>query len=387
MKTKQISPNSKQYNSEDNNKSKNKLKSNNTSALVNNNNNSNNANEQKPQLKINTNEINKPKSSEMSKSINNLQHVAQLSPAESKNPENTFKFPMQSIIEEKEINNINKGVKKAKINIQDIQTNNELNKPKYKQSNPLPAEQNIKGIINDKLTNLTNTNSKFYSNRELGVKNDLEELRELKELNPSKNININNINNNNKNSYGINNNRTLFKQCNVVDKNSSAIVKLPIINSNRSGSGGGKINLDIKNILNECGEYKEDPIIKKKLNNIMNDIVEINKVITTKTNNNKRIKISSAPTQPNTADNQDGSGNDEKIFTFSKFPQLKEIEKGRKISKNAEINLNNFNTKKFVKAETYLSKDKVPIKIKNDQFKLDTNSQIIKYNQKVIKLK
>ena len=204
-------------------------------------------------------------------------------------------------------------------------------------------------------------------------------------------MNINNLNNNK-----VNKKNTLFKQSNLVEKSqSSNSVKLPIINSSRpTGSGGGKINLDIKNILNECGEYKEDPVIKMKLNSIMNDIVEINKVITTKTNNN-RIKISSAPTQPNTADNNQDGNKDEKIFTFSKFPHLSQISQVDKFdkankkfsSKNVEINLNNFNTKKIALVKEDSTMIKKPIKMKSDQFKLDANSQIIKYNQKAIKFK
>ena len=63
-------------------------------------------------------------------------------------------------------------------------------------------------------------------------------------------------------------------------------IKLPTISTNRGKS-------DLSNILNEANELKEDPIIKKKLNDIFQNIEDIKKVLDQKTK--KRMKIASAP--------------------------------------------------------------------------------------------
>jgi hypothetical protein len=63
-------------------------------------------------------------------------------------------------------------------------------------------------------------------------------------------------------------------------------LKLPTISTNR-----GKNDLAI--ILNEAKELKEDPIIKKKLDDIFQNIEDIKKVLNQKTK--KRMKIASAP--------------------------------------------------------------------------------------------
>jgi len=340
-------------------------------------------------LRVNTTEKTRIKSSEISKSvhINNLQpqHSPMHKSQDGLTNSNVFRYNLH---QEKHENNKEGNVKNNILTSAAISNNNTKGAKKAKielyQAEDNHAQENYEEITQTFSKNqvLKNTNYNFFSNKELSKS----ELEELNHFNPYKNkdyvSNYNFSNNKIVNENG-NKKKTLFKQSNVASKESSfggSGLKLPVINSNRSGSGGGKINLDIKNLLNECGEYKEDPIIKKKLTNIMNDIVEINKVITTKTNN--RIKVSSAPSQP-FGDKQDT--NDEKAFTFSKFPQL-QAEKGLKLSKNAEIHINNFNSRKFVKPESIVSKEKAPIKIKNEQLNLDTNSQLIKYNPKSIKL-
>lgn len=79
--------------------------------------------------------------------------------------------------------------------------------------------------------------------------------------------------------------------------------KLPAINSQRrkisslesnSTFSDTNSNLDIKNIFAVADGYKEDPIIKQKLDDIMQNIVDIRNVIDQKFK--KRLKIASAPT-------------------------------------------------------------------------------------------
>jgi hypothetical protein len=64
--------------------------------------------------------------------------------------------------------------------------------------------------------------------------------------------------------------------------------KLPTIQTNR-----GKKEYDIHNIIDAASDYKEDPMIKKKLNDIYQNIEDIRKVLNQRSKN--RVKISSAP--------------------------------------------------------------------------------------------
>jgi hypothetical protein len=64
--------------------------------------------------------------------------------------------------------------------------------------------------------------------------------------------------------------------------------KLPSIYSTR-----GKKDYDINNIMSVANDFKEDPVIKKKLNDIYQNIADIQKVLDQRIQN--RIKISSAP--------------------------------------------------------------------------------------------
>jgi hypothetical protein len=73
--------------------------------------------------------------------------------------------------------------------------------------------------------------------------------------------------------------------------------KLPAIQTGRrkvASTTTTKANFDIKNIMDAADGYKEDPVIKKKLDDIMQNIVDIRNVLNQKTKT--RLKIASAPT-------------------------------------------------------------------------------------------
>jgi hypothetical protein len=73
--------------------------------------------------------------------------------------------------------------------------------------------------------------------------------------------------------------------------------KLPAIQTSRrkvNSTTSTKENFDIKNIIDAADGYKEDPVIKKKLDDIMQNIVDIRNVLNQKTKT--RLKIASAPT-------------------------------------------------------------------------------------------
>jgi hypothetical protein len=101
-------------------------------------------------------------------------------------------------------------------------------------------------------------------------------------------------------------------------------LKLPIINTNRRKID---INNDINNIFQNASNFKEDPVIKKKLDDIIQNIADIKNVLNQKTK--ARLKISSAPGNYNTNDDKftfspdknpfQNTFKDEKNITFSRF--------------------------------------------------------------------
>jgi hypothetical protein len=143
-------------------------------------------------------------------------------------------------------------------------------------------------------------------------------------------------------------------------------IKLPSINSNRTKEN--KISLN--DIISEYNEHKKDPVIRKKLNNILNDISDIKKVILSKEKN--RIKISSAPT---------GIFEDENNFTFSQFPKIQHkqilnqnpeqtISINNRINSNVNFNLNfNVNTNTTIKDK--FSKEKISMRSKGGNKKFE----------------
>jgi len=70
-------------------------------------------------------------------------------------------------------------------------------------------------------------------------------------------------------------------------------VKLPTIGTSRRISKPPEMKEDLKNIFDAANNYKEDPVIKKKLDDIMQNIVDIRNVLSQK--NKSRVKIASAP--------------------------------------------------------------------------------------------
>lgn len=71
------------------------------------------------------------------------------------------------------------------------------------------------------------------------------------------------------------------------------VSKLPAITTNRRKVKTQDINYDITNIFDAADNFKEDPIIKKKLNDIMQNIVDIRNVLNQKSK--ARFNIASAP--------------------------------------------------------------------------------------------
>jgi hypothetical protein len=112
--------------------------------------------------------------------------------------------------------------------------------------------------------------------------------------------------------------------------------KLPTICTTR-----GKKDYDINNIMNVANDFKEDPLIKKKLHDIYQNIEDIKKVLNQKSKT--RIKISSAPVS------LDGDNTE---FLF-KDKLVK-----NKLVYNQKIKLNNVGP--ILKA---FEKDKCPIKL------------------------
>lgn len=76
----------------------------------------------------------------------------------------------------------------------------------------------------------------------------------------------------------------------VVKSGTAPDNKLPSISTGRKRTD---INYDIKNIFNAANNYKEDPLIKMKLDDIMQNIADIRCVLNQKSKT--RVKVSSAP--------------------------------------------------------------------------------------------
>lgn len=150
-------------------------------------------------------------------------------------------------------------------------------------------------------------------------------------------------------------------------------LKLPAINNNFKRKY--EINNDINNIFQNASNFKEDPIIKKKLDDIIQNIADIKNVLNQKSKS--RLKISSAPNNnkeekfafspnKNTYDDSKNLLNtlkDDKNVTFSKFNYLENNTKVNSDNNNTNHTTNNLNEtkKRFVKQNS--DREKLPIKL------------------------
>ncbi len=150
--------------------------------------------------------------------------------------------------------------------------------------------------------------------------------------------------------------------------------KLPAVQTSRrkvNSTISTKENFDIKNIIDAADGYKEDPVIKKKLDDIMQNIVDIRNVLNQKTKT--RLKIASAPTnledpdvssilnaryQVNSAklsENLKLRGNFAKVASANSNTRRIVNSNGLQTKPNSDIKIN-FNIAKE-------SKDKLPVKL------------------------
>lgn len=109
--------------------------------------------------------------------------------------------------------------------------------------------------------------------------------------------------------------------------NSQNKVKLPLIKTFRPNNPTKINKKEISNIFDACQDFKKDPEINEKLNELMYKIVDLKNVINSKSNS--RFKISSAPTQMKKGIFSDKSSSVNKKdqadnLTFSKFPNFNE---------------------------------------------------------------
>lgn len=121
--------------------------------------------------------------------------------------------------------------------------------------------------------------------------------------------------------------------------------KLPAITTSRRKTN---FNYDISNIFQAANNYKEDPLIKMKLDDIMQNIADIKSVLNQKTK--ARIKVSSAP-----------SNVEDRLINTGSVPNADKDSKGMTFCKMVP-------TKKLVNNRSFIPKlskenDKSPIKL------------------------
>lgn len=153
--------------------------------------------------------------------------------------------------------------------------------------------------------------------------------------------------------------------------------KLPLINSSRR-----KLNIDsdLTNIFDAANNFKEDPVIKQKLDDILQNIVDIKNVLNQKTKT--RVKIASAPSNKDTTTNALNSTLDKNPTPSSVFGRRKYTAGGNNTNSNVNLtnnginnNMTNTNTVNHIinstnamninniKNNLNIKKDKVPIKL------------------------
>jgi hypothetical protein len=165
--------------------------------------------------------------------------------------------------------------------------------------------------------------------------------------------------------------------------NSQIKVKLPLIKTSRPNINRKIDKKDISNLFDACQEFKKDPEINEKLNELMYKIVDLKNVINSKSNT--RFKISSAPSQmkkgsfcdkSSSVNAKDQSDN----LTFSKFPnfnenvstgynfnEVKTIDTNKMIFNTRNDKINSFNKGTNLKNKSNKSVGNIDNKILNFQ--------------------
>lgn len=168
-------------------------------------------------------------------------------------------------------------------------------------------------------------------------------------------------------------------------------VKLPLIKTSRPNINSKINKKEISNLFDACLEFKKDPEINEKLNDLMFKIVDLKNVISSKSNT--RFKISSAPSQMKKGSFCDKSSSvitkdQADNLTFSKLPnfnengitgnklnEIKATYTNKMIFNTGNNKINSFNKGNFFKNQSNKSVVNIDNKVLNFQ-----ESKIVKKN-------
>lgn len=149
------------------------------------------------------------------------------------------------------------------------------------------------------------------------------------------------------------NKEDLNKPVTPPDMNLRKLDILPVISTNRRKLNKDQVAYDISSVFKEANNFKEDPIVQKKMEDIIQNIDDIRNVINQKAKN--RMKISSAPISHNQKYSFKGASG---IVNYDLNKNKSKLIGDFKVNNNI-----NFDKKVNFVAGNY----KVPVKLKNLQ--------------------